>query len=952
MSEVALPPPVAVPSSVSPRMSVSQPKAALDTDFSPTTERAQTTRAPRDRAGLSSNESTPLRRNLTQVLPETPSPNRKGSTKELFPVETPTPTTPRGPPEAFLRMLEADPNLMSNIPIDYQRALAKASVVQTVNFTCRRFPPAYTSQPREDVARPMFLQPLPPRASTAPAAPSPRVSRGLHGNREELKRFVQQRQMEGRAANTAPGGKELEVSKDMREDQPRIAQAADAFNLRHRLRTRTTRALLTGMQHDPTSPRLYEQYHVNIEDIRRNRFFLAEKKEGGPNLSPEEEEELRKQRALRAKLKRKNKWSIDNSIWLPRKEKGNSKDYYETSQAINKMFQADWRLAIKARRGFIEKLIVQYDDSGGGNDVDGDGVEDEVQDVEEILGKHARMLYSAFEYFATADVIAGNSRTVEGEHDVHDLSFTAFLSFCNKCDLVGEHLPVHIVELIFAQVDAKDESTQTEDAFNRTKCLDRQEFLQCIVRIALDKYVKPGIVGDVSDAIEKLCSENIEPKLPEAARQDSNKFRERYCYLREVEMVLRKHMKTLRSLYGMYADLSEGQGDRSAEILDSSSMMSIREWMSLMNHLGLFDQGMMSFYEAKQIFMWARIRSINDNSRHSLIKLRNLYFEDFMEAMVRLAMLLPLPTTDDIEELGVKDAGIYMISLRRESPVTYKQFILDKRGNWYGPPKEHIWCCVDHLLTYLTRLVELNSSGEKDLSLSHSEVQQFAKARKKGIELRLEDVVKADPSVDGKKVTHAQALRKLRERLLASLSKIKQFSHWKEEGLSKLLNCMSVAPFDAGDFIVTQGDVGDEFFMILSGEAEVLRTHESGKIELLKTIKDGETFGKRSLMEDQPRFATVKATTKMRCMRISRVAFEQSFGNLKNSFRGLTAEAQAAAEAAVEEAATEAPPTPDPPVAKRLSFGETAAAAAAEAAAAAPDAEPAPAPDGDAVAVE
>ena len=100
---------------------------------------------------------------------------------------------------------------------------------------------------------------------------------------------------------------------------------------------------------------------------------------------------------------------------------------------------------------------------------------------------------------------------------------------------------------------------------------------------------------------------------------------------------------------------------------------------------------------------------------------------------------LPLPTTDDIEELGVKDAGIYMISLRRESPVTYKQFILDKRGNWYGPPKEHIWCCVDHLLTYLTRLVELNSSGEKDLSLSHSEVQQFAKARKKGIELRLED---------------------------------------------------------------------------------------------------------------------------------------------------------------------------------------------------------------------
>ena len=41
-----------------------------------------------------------------------------------------------------------------------------------------------------------------------------------------------------------------------------------------------------------------------------------------------------------------------------------------------------------------------------------------------------------------------------------------------------------------------------------------------------------------------------------------------------------------------------------------------------------------SVLEAKLIFSWSRIRSVSDYSDHSQRRLRNLVFEDFLEAIV------------------------------------------------------------------------------------------------------------------------------------------------------------------------------------------------------------------------------------------------------------------------------------------------------------------------------
>ena len=67
--------------------------------------------------------------------------------------------------------------------------------------------------------------------------------------------------------------------------------------------------------------------------------------------------------------------------------------------------------------------------------------------------------------------------------------------------------------------------------------------------------------------------------------------------------------------------------------------------------------------EARLIFMWSRIRSRPDLSDAALVRLRSLSFEDFLEALVRTSTLLALPTDEDLAEVGVPDAGAFMLTL-------------------------------------------------------------------------------------------------------------------------------------------------------------------------------------------------------------------------------------------------------------------------------------------------
>ena len=115
--------------------------------------------------------------------------------------------------------------------------------------------------------------------------------------------------------------------------------------------------------------------------------------------------------------------------------------------------------------------------------------------------------------------------------------------------MLSRQTPHSEFETIWAIVNALDRTTAADDEFNHGRYLNRQEFVQSLVRMAIAVYVQRGVVGDVSDAVNRLMVSNLARFLPPGATQNSNAFRKRFCYIERTSRVLEHHAPSLRALY-------------------------------------------------------------------------------------------------------------------------------------------------------------------------------------------------------------------------------------------------------------------------------------------------------------------------------------------------------------------------------------------------------------------
>jgi len=82
--------------------------------------------------------------------------------------------------------------------------------------------------------------------------------------------------------------------------------------------------------------------------------------------------------------------------------------------------------------------------------------------------------------------------------------------------------------------------------------------------------------------------------------------------------------------------------------------------------------------------------------------------------------------------------------------------------------------------------------------------------------------------------------------------------------------------FEAGKVIIKQGDDGHEFFVIRSGEAEVLVSNpDGGSAKQVAVLRSGDYFGEKALLRNEPRTATVKAVTAISTLRLTREKFQE-----------------------------------------------------------------------------
>ncbi len=107
------------------------------------------------------------------------------------------------------------------------------------------------------------------------------------------------------------------------------------------------------------------------------------------------------------------------------------------------------------------------------------------------------------------------------------------------------------------------------------------------------------------------------------------------------------------------------------------------------------------------------------------------------------------------------------------------------------------------------------------------------------------------------------------------LGKVWLFERCSNRELDLLHDAATEMEFPAGKALTTQGEIGRHFMVIVEGEAEVTRDGTQ-----IAVLGPGSFFGEMSLLDGQPRTATVTTREPTRVLMITNVAFSGALATM------------------------------------------------------------------------
>jgi len=109
--------------------------------------------------------------------------------------------------------------------------------------------------------------------------------------------------------------------------------------------------------------------------------------------------------------------------------------------------------------------------------------------------------------------------------------------------------------------------------------------------------------------------------------------------------------------------------------------------------------------------------------------------------------------------------------------------------------------------------------------------------------------------------------------LATQLKNVPLFGDLSGSQLVALVNAGIVKHYAKGSFIVRQSDTGNTLYIVVSGQAKVVLLNPDGKEIVLSLLKEGDFFGELSLLDDEPRSASVVVLKDSTLFLLTRVQF-------------------------------------------------------------------------------
>lgn len=101
----------------------------------------------------------------------------------------------------------------------------------------------------------------------------------------------------------------------------------------------------------------------------------------------------------------------------------------------------------------------------------------------------------------------------------------------------------------------------------------------------------------------------------------------------------------------------------------------------------------------------------------------------------------------------------------------------------------------------------------------------------------------------------------------------------------KLIDGLKAVTIKAGEYVFKEGDTGEEFFIIETGEVECVKNEEDGQVKVVRVLKRGDYFGEIALIKDIQRTLGVRALSKCELLKLDRETFRRLLGSIQKHLK-------------------------------------------------------------------
>jgi CRP-like cAMP-binding protein len=115
------------------------------------------------------------------------------------------------------------------------------------------------------------------------------------------------------------------------------------------------------------------------------------------------------------------------------------------------------------------------------------------------------------------------------------------------------------------------------------------------------------------------------------------------------------------------------------------------------------------------------------------------------------------------------------------------------------------------------------------------------------------------------------------------------FSTLHPRQIDDLCRCMNLEIFEENQYVFHQGDLGDKFYVVLSGAVDILLKQRTGNVfvdaegkkveefteKLVFTCREGGQFGERALDYDEPRAASIRTLCNTELITVTQAAYKK-----------------------------------------------------------------------------